>query len=230
VASRAFSIAPRYKVVVGLIVLVLGAFELFKIYQLQRMKVEIAQLESQLGQGQGVWNEFPPLTPVERRDLQKAQERLFHLLPKDKDIPLLLQEVSRLGRDYNLTDISFNTGDGAAAPGVGQAAQVGGGQAGAPASPVPQAVVPQAVVPQAAPSSPDAPPQASSGPIDSFPLKVAFSGDYREIAYFLEALQKLPRLVTVQSLKVQRAVPQVAVELVLRAYYQKGELPPAVKP
>jgi Tfp pilus assembly protein PilO len=224
VTSHAFSIAPRYRVVVGLIVLVLGAFELFKMYQLQRMKAEIAQLESQLGQGQGVWNEFPPLTPVERRDLQKAQERLFHLLPKDKDIPLLLQEVSRLGRDYNLTDISFNTGNGGAAPGAGQAAQVGGGQTGAPASPVPQAVVPQA-----APSSPDTPPQESSGPIDSFPLKVAFSGDYREIAYFLEALQKLPRLVTVQSLKVQRAVPQVAVELVLRAYYQKGELPPAVK-
>ena len=52
-ASHAFSIAPRYRVVVGLIVLVLGAFELFKMYQLQRMKAEIAQLESQLGQGQG---------------------------------------------------------------------------------------------------------------------------------------------------------------------------------
>ncbi|MGH7830742.1 MAG: type 4a pilus biogenesis protein PilO, partial [Candidatus Binatia bacterium] len=223
-ARQFFAIPPRYRLAVSLIAVALGAFELFKLFHVQRMKAEIAQLENQLGKGQESWNEFPPLTATERRDLKKAQARLFRLLPKDEDIPLLLQEISRLARDHNLSDVSFNTGNGAAAPGAGQTAQVGGGRVGAPASPAPQAVVPQTE-----PSSPDTPPPGTSGPIDSFPVKMAFAGDYREIAYFLEELQKLPRLVTLQSLKAQRAVPQVAVELVLHAYYQKGELPPAVR-
>lgn len=228
-ARNLFAIPPRYRLAVGLIAVALGAFELFKLFQVQRMKAEIAQLESQLGKGQESWNEFPPLAPAERTDLERAQGRLFRLLPKDKDIPLLLQEISRLARDHSLSDVSFNTGNGAAAPGAGQTAQVGGGQVGSAANPVPQAVVPQAAVPQATPAPADAPEETGSGPIASFPVKMAFAGDYREIAYFLEELQKLPRLVTLQSLKAQRAVPQVSVELVLHAYYQKGELPPAVK-
>lgn len=216
--------APNhFRVIVGVIALTAGGFELFKVYRIQRMKTEIAQLETKLSQGQQAWKEFPPLTAAEKGDLVRAQERLFRLLPKDKDIPLLLQEISRLARDYNLNDVSFNTGKDAAAPGAGQTAQPGAGPVAVAASPAPQAVVSQPA------SSAPAEPQASSGPIDSFPLKMAFSGDYREIAYFLEALQKLPRLVTVQSLKVQRAVPQVGVEVVLHAYYQKGELPAVVK-
>jgi Tfp pilus assembly protein PilO len=181
-------------------------------------------LEAELAKGQEIWREFPPLTPKERRELLKAQERLFYLLPKDKDIPLLLQEISRLGRDYNLTDVSFNTSD---APATQEAQQPGQPVAGP--SVVGQGATTQAVVPQAGQAEAVAP-EANSGPIDSFPVKMAFAGDYREIAYFLEGVQKLPRLVTLQSVKAQRAVPQVAVEVVLRAYYQKGELPSAVSP
>jgi Tfp pilus assembly protein PilO len=58
---------------------------------------------------------------------------------------------------------------------------------------------------------------------------VGFAGGYREIAYFLEATQKLPRLVTVQSLQLQRSAPLVAGEVVVHAYYQKGDLSEAAK-
>lgn len=200
-----------YSLIVGFVALLLVVFWIFKIRNIQRIRSDIVQLEAKLSKGQELWRNYPPLTAREKEDLQKAQERLLRMLPKEKDIPSALQDVSRVARDYNLTNFSLSTGDGAASAPAGQ-------------SPVPSGSAPQVVVPQAAAAvSPQVP--ESSGAIDSFPVKVTFAGDYREIAYFLEALQKVPRLITVQSLRLQRALPLVTAEIVLYGYYQKGSLP-----
>lgn len=210
-AWRGLKHAPQYfSVVIGLAAVILAIFWLLKLLNIQRLKAEIVQLEAKMGKGQEVWRDYPPLTQEERKDLQRARERLIRTLPRDKDIPSLLQEISRLAREYNLANVSFNTGEGASA--------LGAGQAPAPTSGSPQVVAPQPT-PPVSPAAPE-----SSGPIASFPLKVAFAGDYREIAYFLEALQRLPRLVTIQSLQLQRSLPLVAAEVILQAYYQKGSL------
>ncbi|MFQ5902636.1 MAG: type 4a pilus biogenesis protein PilO [Candidatus Binatia bacterium] len=200
--------------VIGVVALILVVFWVFKIRNIQRLRVEIVQLETKLSKGQEIWRDYPPLTPEERRDLQKAQERLFRMLPRDKDIPPLLQEVSRLAREYNLADVSFHTGDGAALSDKGQQPASAASQVAAVPQPTP------AVAPNV---------QESSGPIASFPLKVTFAGDYRKVAYFLEALQKIPRLMTIQSLQLQRGIPLVVAEVVLKAYYYRGDLSVKVK-
>jgi Tfp pilus assembly protein PilO len=189
--------------VVGLIFIVIWGL---KIRNIQRLKMDVVQLERQLGSGQELWKNYPPLAPQERRDLQEAQEHLFRMLPRDMDIPPVLQEVSRLAREHNLTHVSFHAGEGAAAPGEAQPTSPAGAQ-------------PQ-VVPQPTPAAPQKVAE-SSGPIDYFPLKVTFAGDYREIAYFLEAMEKIPRVITIQSLQLQRGVPLVVAEVMVRAYYYK---------
>jgi len=203
------------KLFAGAAVLALMVVWALQIYQIQRLKGEIARVEKELSQGQQLWRDHPPWNPVERKELERAQERLLRRLSKDKDIPSLLQEISRLAWEYNMVDVSFNTADGAPAPG-----------ADAPPSPAPAG--PPAVVPK---PNPQAPPPApvSSRPIESFPIKVTLAGDYREIAHFLDGLGKLPRLVTVQSLKVRKDTPLLGAEIVLHAYYQKGDLPVAGK-
>ena len=206
---RGFQTASYYHlfgIFVGVVVLTFSIVWYFKIRNIQRAKSEIVQLESKLSRGQELWRNYPPLTPAERKRLEKAQERLFRTLPKEKEIPSLLEEISRLAREYNLANVSFNTDPGAASS--------------VPASP---GAAPAVVVPQSAPSaSPSA--QERSSPVGTVPIKVTFAGDYREIAYFLEALRKLPRLVTIQTLKIQRGVPLLPTEVVVHAYYQKGEL------
>lgn len=137
------------------------------------------------------------------------------MLPKERDVPSVLQDVSRVARDYNLDNLSLSTGDGAKPPSAGQSP--------APASSALQAVVTQAV-PAVLPAA-----AGSSGPIDSFAVKGTFAADYQEVARFLEALQKIPRLMTIQSLQLQRALPLVMAEVALNAYYQKGELAVKVK-
>lgn len=205
-----------FYLVIGFIALVLVVSWVLKIRNIQRIKGDIVQLETKLSKGQEVWRNFPPLTPREREDLQKAQERLLRMLPKEKDVPSVLQDVSRVARDYNLDNLSLSTGDGAKPPSAGQSP--------APVSVTPQVVVVPQPVPATAPKAPE-----SSANIDSFPIKVSFAGEYQEIAYFLEALQKIPRLMTIQSLQLQRALPLVMAEVALNAYYQKGDLAVKVK-
>lgn len=199
-----------FNLLVGVVVITLGISSALKTRNIQRLKGEIAQLEGKLSAGQEVWKNYPPLTPAEKRDLHRTQERLFHILPKDKDIPPFFEGITRLAREYNLVDLSFNTTDGAATPGTSTAT--------APAGTAPQVVTTKPA------SSAAATAQESSGPIASFPIKLIFSGDYRETASFLEALKRFPRLVTIQSVTLQRGIPLLQAEVVLHAYYQKGDL------
>lgn len=188
-------------------------FWVLKMRDIQHLRVEIAEMEVRIRQGQEVWRSYPPLGAEHIRKIKQAQEK-FHALPKDKDVPSLLQEFSRLARDYSLTDVTFKSDD---------SASLGGGQAAPPGVASTPAVV-------SAPS----PNVSSAGsentePVASFPVKVGLAGNYRDIAYFLEALQNLPRLVRVQFLQLQRNPPLVVGEIVVHAYYLKGNLPEAAK-
>jgi len=169
-----------------------------KVHRIRGLMGEVARVEQDLATGQDLWRRFPPLEPRERKSLQEAQERLLRMLPEDKDLPTLLQQVSHLTREYNLSAISLHTDEvSSSAPGSAVAAST---------------------------ATQKAQPAEDSEAISSFPVRLSFAGDYREIAYFLEALQNLPRLVRVDSLKMQRGVPLVVSEVGWQAYYKNGDL------
>src|SRR5574341_460495 len=193
---------------VGSMAFLLLVFWVFKIRDIQRLRSEILRVEGKLSKGQELWRSSPPLGPREREELQKAQERLLRMLPKEKDVPSVLQEISRVAQDYNLTNLSLTTVE-AAAPST--------------AAPPPAPGAPQAVVVKPAPV-PSPAVAGPPGPIDFFSIKLTFAGDYREIASFVEGLQRISRLVTIQSLQLQRALPLVVAEVVLNAYYLQGDI------
>lgn len=180
----------------------------FKLRNIQRLKTEILHWETQLSQGQELWQDYPPLTPEQKKERQEAQRRLFSMLPKDKDVPPILQEISRLARRYRLEEVTFKTEEHAP-PGEPDRSRTG--------------TVSQVVVSQPASPGPSKASE-SSGPINSFPVTVAFLGDYRQTAYFLKALEGIPRVLRIQSVKLQRQFPVVTAEIVLNAYYQKESL------
>ena len=167
------------------------------IHRIRGLMGEVARVEQDLAAGQDLWRRFPPLEPKEREFMQEAQQRLLRTLPEGKDLPTLLQQVSYLTREYNLSEISLHTEEvNSSAPG-------------------------SAVV--ASTAAQKAQPAGDSGAISSLPIRLSFAGDFREIAYFLEALQNLPRMVRVDSLKMQRGVPLVVSEVGWKAYYQNGD-------
>lgn len=211
-----FSFAKRPAfagMVIGVAGLLLLSSWALKIRFIQSLRLDIAAAENRLKAAQDLWRNYPPLDPEKRKELQRTQERLLQRLPREKDIPGLFEEVSRLAREHSFSEVAINTENGPATP----EAQKGPSSSGPP---------------RVAPSQPTTPgPQvpSSSGPIDSFPVKVNFSGDYREVAYFLQDLETIPRVVAVQTLEVRRRVPVVSVEVELRGYYQKGSLPGSKK-
>ena len=174
-----------------------------KIHRIRGLMGEVARVEQDLAAGQDLWRRFPPLEPKERESMQEAQQRLLRTLPEGKDLPTLLQQVSYLTREYNLSEISLHTDEvNSSAPGSAVVASTAAQKA------------------QLA---------GDSGAISSLPIRLSFAGDFREIAYFLEALQNLPRMVRVDSLKMQRGVPLVVSEVGWKAYYKNGDLLVLVK-
>ena len=121
-------------------VVVLAILCLFKFMSIQRVKGDIARLEIELSRGQELWNRYPPLSAAQRKDLEATQRRLFQMLPREKEIPSILEEIAGLARNNNLVEISFATGDGAApgapppgiSPGAAVAAQAPGAKPPAP--------------------------------------------------------------------------------------------------
>jgi Tfp pilus assembly protein PilO len=204
------SYSKLINLLVGVAALVLAVGCFLKYRNIQHLKVEVAQVESRLNQGQEMWKSFPPLDPSQKRDLARAQDRLLRVLPKERELPGLLQDIARLARDHGLADVAFITTEAL----INQ---------GAPGSGNPQ---PGASTP-VQPPAPAAAPAAK--PIEPVPVKVMFAGDYRDIAFFLDGLSRIPRLVAVQSLKIQRGFPAQSAEVIVHAYYQKGDLPFAAK-
>jgi Tfp pilus assembly protein PilO len=186
----------------GATILVVAVLGILKLQSILSLKGEIARQEAQIREGQEIWRRHPPLSHEQREDFKTWEKRLSQMLPGEKDIPSLLEAISRLARARNLMDVSFQTGDGVAAV---------SGSPPAPGSAVPLVVPP----PPGSPTTPE-----GIKPIDSFPVKVSFMGDYREIAYFLAEVEKLPRLVTIQSIKVNRGIPLLPSEVILNGYYK----------
>ena len=169
-----------------------------KVNRIRGLMGEVKQVERDLAAGQELWRRFPPLDPEERKSLQAAQQRILSMLPDDRDLPNLLQQVSHLTRQYNLSEISLHTDE--------------------LNSSAPSSTVAASTVAQKGQAVED------TEAIRSYPVKLSFAGDYREIAYFLEALQNIPRLLRVDSVKVQRGVPLVVSEVGWKAYYKNADL------
>ncbi|NIO09364.1 MAG: type 4a pilus biogenesis protein PilO [Deltaproteobacteria bacterium] len=169
-----------------------------KIHRIQSLMKEVKMTEREIASGQDLWRRFPPLEPKERQALKASQERLLQMLPDNKDIPALLEQVSHLTREYNLSDVSLHTDEF---------------QSGKPGAAV-----------SATAAAQNTKTTEDSSAVSSFPVKLSFAGDYRETAYFLDALQNLPRLVRVESVKMQRGVPLVVSEVVWKSYFKNEDL------
>jgi len=169
-----------------------------KVQHIQWLRREVAKVERELSTGQQLWRRYPPLRAAERRALEETQKRLLRRLPEDRDIPRLLEDVSRLAQEHHLSDVALKT-ENLDAPGSLTAV-----------------------------ASVTNPPRVTAaeppGPVASFPMQLSFAGDYREIPYFLGEVQNLPRIVQVESVTLRREVPLVRSDVSWKVYYRSGDL------
>jgi Tfp pilus assembly protein PilO len=186
---------PRRLVVEALIVAVaLGLPTCFLLYaKIQRvatLKPQGADLSRKVEVGLRRVSDFTDPLEGEREVWAASRRQLLAKLPPDEDLPKLVESLTLLAGQSRVGNLLIST---------------------APRVPLTKEAIGETPLAKA---------QADLGiDLGYYPIQISFQSGYRELALFLEGVQKLPPLVTVASLDVRRGVPRVGVQMVLRAYH-----------
>ena len=184
----------RIAVIVVLAFLICGALYTFKIREIGKLKAEINRVEAEEAELSHPQVTFQPPAEEEREEWEKAEERLWLVIFPEKDVPQLIEELAKVAKEYNISDISFSTG-----PVVAE-----GGRRVSPS--LSNDVSVEGLLPAEK---------------DHFAVKVSLRCQYRQLARFLDGITDLVRLVEIESLEVKRGLPRISVDMVVKTYYSK---------
>lgn len=195
---RQFSPAVRVLMQIGLLmVAVAGLISLFlypKVRRLAAHRPEVAKLLWKVDAGLRQMTDYTAPTEAEREAWAASRSQLLAKLPPDEDLPKVVQALTLLAGRSRVAELLITTS--ARVP----------LKAGAPSLLIGEAPLAKA--------------QPDLGvELGYYPIEVSFQAGYRDLARFLEGVERLSPLVTVTSLEVRRAVPSVGVQMVLRAYH-----------
>lgn len=146
----------------------------------------------------GVENEIEKakeIRPVSREaeKRQKGMESRFSvLIPSGRDYPELIRDIARRARECNIQDISFKSGEEFNTKVL---------EGEKEASPRIQAL--------------------PGGNIRHFFIGLSFHSGFKNLARFLEEIQRTDRLLEIESLVIKRNFPMISVKMVVKAYYRQ---------
>jgi Tfp pilus assembly protein PilO len=165
-----------------------------KVRRLAAHRPEVASLLWKVDAGLRHMTDFTPPTGAEREAWTTSRSQLLAKLPPDEDLPKLLEALTLLAGRNRVAELVVSTS--ARVPLKEGAASPLMGEAAL------------------AKAQPDL-----GVDLGYYPIAVSFQAGYRDLARFLEGVERLSPLVSVASLDVRRGVPQVGVQMVLRAYH-----------
>jgi Tfp pilus assembly protein PilO len=165
-----------------------------KIRRLAASQPEVASLLWKVDAGLRQMTDYTPPTDVERQAWGASRSQLLAKLPPDEDLPKLLEALTLLAGRNRVGDLVVST-----SPRVPLKTDA--------ASPL----IGEAALAKAQPDL--------GVELGYYPIAVSFQAGYRDLARFLEGVERLSPLVSVASLEVRRGVPHVGVQMVLRAYH-----------
>jgi hypothetical protein len=161
---------------------------------------EIHGLDQQISSARQTVEDFTPPSAEEEERLSRLETAFTSLVPGEKGMLELAQEISWIASQHGVRSFTLREAEaGQLLPSTGQ---------GAPSPSTPSPVLSQVEGGEQEP-----------GGVSSFLLHLSMQTEYRELAYFLEEISRLPRLLRVESLKVSREFPLIRAEIVLRAFY-----------
>jgi len=165
-----------------------------KIRRLATYRPEVASLLWKVDAGLRHMTDFTPPTETEQAAWAASRSQLLAKLPPDEDLPKLLEALTLLAGRNRVAELVVSTS--------------------ARVSLKVDAVSPLMGEAALAKAQPDL-----GVELGYYPIEVTFQAGYRDLARFLEGVERLSPLVSVASLEVRRGVPHVGVQMVLRAYH-----------
>lgn len=174
--------------------------------KIDNLKKYIKSSESELTAAKLKLSDYKPISDDERLLGTQTQEELLTVISNKEHLLLLTNEVANVASSVGirrLLDMSYQTSQ----PGTtGTTGTTGAANSAALSASEPGQVSNESGA-------------ATSAKIDYTFLKMRFYCKYGELLDFLKSLNQLRRLVSIESLSIKQAIPEVLVEITFRAYY-----------
>ena len=179
----------------GLLILALLSGTALRATQIRRLKSEVRKLDQQILAAKEVERNFTPPSTEEEEQRRQLQAAFAALIPKEKEILGLAEEISRIASRRGIVSFTLKEAE---------AEQPSRSRRRGEAAPV---------------SSEEETVEGAS----SFLLQISMQAEYEDLAYFLEEVSRLPRLLRIESLAATRDAPRIRVEMLIRAFYLGNE-------
>lgn len=214
---RELSPSVRYALVTGLFLLISGIAFLFlflsKNAELQSLRLQVKEVEGNIVNGKELQARCELPTEDEKSVWYEVRDEYYEKIPQEKKVLGLVKEIAKTALDSSIYDISFSM------------STVPGDATGFTAQASTAASVPAGMA-DAVFDAPDHELTSDNEVIDiprsQFAIKTSFHCNYRDLAHFLEALSRLPRMLELATLSIERRVPLMEVEMTLNAFYVEG--------
>jgi Tfp pilus assembly protein PilO len=191
----------RKGAVIGVIILFIAGLFYFlylpKIKELRKIRAEIDRVEKEIEEAKRIERDFHPVSQEEEGKWKQVKSRLCALIPPERDVHKLIYELAGRARKCNIFDISFKSGKEINTKIFQGRKEV--------LSPVPIQVK-----------------EIFEEDVDYFFIKISSHSGYRDLAQFLEDIQKIDRFLEMESLVIKRNFPLISAELAVKAYYRQS--------
>ncbi|MBI3301772.1 MAG: hypothetical protein HYZ72_06805 [Deltaproteobacteria bacterium] len=178
----------------GLLILALFFGAALRAAQIQRLKSEARRLDQQILAAKEAQRNFTPPSAEEEEERRRLQAAFAALIPKEKEVLGLAEEISHIASRRGIFSLTLKEAE---------AEQPSQSRRRGEAAPVPSE-------------------EETIEGASSFLLQISMQAGYEDLAYFLEEISRLPRLLRMESLEATRDAPLIRGEMLLRAFYLSG--------
>jgi len=188
--------SKKIKIIGVLIIVLLGVFVflyLFKLNELNGIKAEINYLEKKIKNASKIERQFQPISQEEESILKETEFRMSLVVPSEKDIIQQDYELARLAKKYNISNISFVRGKEVNQK-VSKKDKTSSG-----------------ITKQAE--------EIFDKNLLHFLVRFSCKADYKDLANFLDGIQKTDRFLEIESLTIRKDFHLILVEMAVKFYY-----------
>ncbi|MGR3177316.1 MAG: hypothetical protein ACUZ8E_04600 [Candidatus Anammoxibacter sp.] len=193
-------------------ILILSASGLFAFFyfpkakEFKKIKKAANRIERQIKEIRRMERGYQPPSSREEEVWQAARYRLRSIIPTEKDIPQFIYELTVQARKNNIIDIAINSKE-ETKPKRKTIYRRNKRKKDKAEEDIQKEVDYDEI---------------SGMELGNFNVKLSLHSNFKDLAYFLDDIQKMGRFLEVQSLVIKKEFPLILVEITIKTYYNKN--------
>lgn len=191
--------SKKIKIIGVSIIVLLGVFVLlyfFKLNELKDIKAEIIYLDKKIKNARKIERQFQPISQEEESILKETESKMSLVVPSEKDISLQGYELARLAKKNNISNMFFISEKEVNRRFSNR---------------VSKKEITSRITKQAE--------EIFDKKLSHFLVRLSCKADYKDLANFLDDIQKADRFLEIESLMMRKDFHLILVEMVVKFYY-----------